>query len=105
MTAAGLVKLLRFMHSSPLSEQYYESLAVPGEDRSVRNRMKGDPLAAGMRLKPGTVAGARNLSGYFRSRGGGPYAFAVLVNGPELDRRAVDEAVDQVVSAAARLLP
>lgn len=105
LTASGIVRLLRFMRSSPLFPIYHESLAVPGVDKSVRNRMKGDALAGRMRVKPGTVAGARNLSGYLQSRSGKDYAFSVLVNGPGLDRRAVDEAVDRLCLAAAHQLP
>jgi len=104
-TAAGLVRLLRYMHSTPLFPVYFESLAVPGVDRAAKDRMKGDPLAAGMRLKRGTVAHARNLAGYLKSESGKLYAFAVLVNGADLDRRAVDEALDQLCLKAAHMLP
>lgn len=106
MTAAGLVRLLELMSASPLFAHFYDSLAVPGVDRSLRNRMKGDDSsAARMRLKAGTIDGAKNLAGYFRSRSGALYAFAVLVNGPGLDRRAVSEAVDRLCLQAARTLP
>ncbi|MDO8804690.1 MAG: D-alanyl-D-alanine carboxypeptidase/D-alanyl-D-alanine-endopeptidase [Elusimicrobiota bacterium] len=98
-TAAGLVKLLLHMHGTPLFPVYYESLAT------AKGRMKGDPIAEGMRLKSGTVGPARNLAGYLHSASGKLYAFAVLVNAPGLDRRAVDEGVDELCLRAARQLP
>ncbi|HNW43140.1 MAG TPA: D-alanyl-D-alanine carboxypeptidase/D-alanyl-D-alanine-endopeptidase [Elusimicrobiales bacterium] len=104
-TAAGLVRLLSYMSGTPLFPAYFESLAVPGVDRSARDRMKGDPLAAGMRLKRGTVANARNLAGYLHSASGKLYAFAILVNGAGLNLGAVDEAADQLCLGAANLLP
>ena len=104
-TAAGLVRLLRHMRATPLFPIYYESLAAPGRDHSMLRRMNGDPLAADMRLKRGTVAHARNLAGYFKSSGGRLYAFAVLVNGTGLDRQAVDAALDRLCLAAAHRLP
>ena len=104
-SAAGLVRVLRAMHGTPLFPVYYESLAIPGVDHAAKDRMKGDPLAAGMRLKHGTVAHARNLAGYLKSGSGKLYAFAVLVNGANLDRRAVDDALDRLCLAAAHRLP
>jgi D-alanyl-D-alanine carboxypeptidase/D-alanyl-D-alanine-endopeptidase (penicillin-binding protein 4) len=104
-TAAGLVRVLRAMHATQIFPVYFDSLAIPGVDRAARSRMNGDPLAAGMRLKRGTVARARNLAGYLKSKSGRLYAFAVLVNGEGLDRRGVDEALDRLCLAAARRLP
>ncbi|HBA60900.1 MAG TPA: D-alanyl-D-alanine carboxypeptidase/D-alanyl-D-alanine-endopeptidase [Elusimicrobia bacterium] len=99
-TAAGLVKILLHMQGTPLFPVYYESLA-PAKDR-----MKGDPvLAAGMRLKRGTVGPARNLAGYLHSASGKLYAFAVLVNAEGLNRPAVDDGIDELCLAAARQFP
>ncbi len=104
-TADGLVRVLRHMRATPYFTVYYESLAAPGVDRAAKGRMKADPLAAGMRLKRGTVGNARNLAGYLKSKSGKLYAFAILVNGANLDRPAVDEALDRVCLAAAHRLP
>jgi D-alanyl-D-alanine carboxypeptidase/D-alanyl-D-alanine-endopeptidase (penicillin-binding protein 4) len=99
-TAGGLVKLLLHMQGTPLFPVYYDSLAT------AKNRMKADPvLAAGMRLKRGTVGPARNLAGYLHSASGRLYAFAVLVNAPGLDRSAVDDGLDELCLSAARLFP
>jgi D-alanyl-D-alanine carboxypeptidase/D-alanyl-D-alanine-endopeptidase (penicillin-binding protein 4) len=101
-TAAGLARLLFLLGEDPV---YRESLGIPGRDRSMRNRMAGELLAERMRLKGGTVSGARNLAGYLESHSGARYAFVILVNGPALDRKAVDAGLDQVCGAAIRLLP
>lgn len=105
LTAAGLIKILRFMRASPYFPVYFDALAIPGVDKSARDRMKGEPLAGAMRLKRGTVAHARNLAGYLRTGSGRLYAFALLVNGTGLDRAAVDAAQDRLCIAAARGLP
>ena len=105
LSASGLIKILAYARKAPFAREYYDSLAIPGVDKQALTRMKGDPLASGMRLKRGTVAGARNLAGFITSAGGRLYAFAALVNGPALDRPAVDEALDKLCEGAARLLP
>jgi len=102
LTARGAAKVLAAMKGS---DAYADSLAIPGVDRAVRDRMRGEPLSPKMRLKSGTVKGARNLAGYLSSRGGRRYAFVVLVNAPALDRAAVDADTDRLVIAAANGLP
>ncbi|MDD5630383.1 MAG: D-alanyl-D-alanine carboxypeptidase/D-alanyl-D-alanine-endopeptidase [Elusimicrobia bacterium] len=104
-TAAGMVRLLRAMSTTDIFPVYFDSLAIPGVDRAAKGLMNGAPLASGMRLKRGTVAHARNLAGYLKSRSGRLYAFAVLVNGEGLDRRGVGEALDRLCLEAARRLP
>ncbi len=105
-TPAGFIKLLRHMHDSRLFSYYFESMAVPGTDRSVRNRISGDSaLISGMRLKTGWIGGSRTLSGYLTSKSGKLYAFSALVNGRKLNLRAVDDAVNRLCLAAAQLLP
>lgn len=105
-TAAGFIKLLRYMQESPYFDYYFESMGIPGPDKSVKNRMRGDTLLAGnFRVKTGWISGARTLSGYFKSKSGKPYCFSVLVNGKKLDLKVVDAAVDRLCLSAARLLP
>jgi len=100
-TAAGLARLLLYVQGTPQFPVYYESLATSKE----QDRMKGDPLAEGMRMKRGTVANARNLAGYLHSASGKLYVFAVLVNAPGLNRAAVDDGIDALCLAAARQFP
>ncbi len=104
-TAAGFIKLLRHMHDSPHFSYYYESMAIPGLDKSVKKRKNGDSLAVNFRVKTGYISGARTLSGYFKSKSGKLYCFSVLVNGRKLNTRAIDDAVDRLCLSAARLLP
>ncbi|HLG94273.1 MAG TPA: D-alanyl-D-alanine carboxypeptidase/D-alanyl-D-alanine-endopeptidase, partial [candidate division Zixibacteria bacterium] len=106
LTAAGFIKLLRHMHESPHFSHYYESMGIPGPDKSVKSRMRGDSLlAAGFRVKTGFISGARTLSGYFKSKNGKLYCFSVLVNGRKLNYQAIDGAVDRLCLSAARLFP
>ncbi len=94
------------MHESPHFSYYFESMGIPGPDKSVKNRMRGDTLAAGnFRVKTGWISGARTLSGYFKSKSGKLYCFSVLVNGRKLNTRAIDDTVDRLCLAATRQLP
>ncbi len=102
LTARAVVRVLTRMKDVPA---YVDSLGRPGVDKSVKNRLKSEPLADRMRVKGGTVRGARNLAGYLESRSGRRYAFAILVNGLSLNRPAVDAAIDRLLIEAVASLP
>lgn len=102
-TAAGFIKLMRHMHDSPHFSHYFESMAIPGLDKSVKKRKNGDSLAVNFRVKTGFISGARTLSGYFKSKSGKLYCFSILVNGRKLNYGAIDAAVDRLCLSAARL--
>jgi len=78
---SALVTLLEYMKSTPMFDIFYNSLAIPGIDRSVRSRMSGQPLAGRMRTKTGRIANVSAFSGYLTSNGNRLIAFCILING------------------------
>lgn len=100
-----LTALLAYMwhHPDPaVRRAFVASLAVGGEDGTLRGRF-GQGLARGnVRAKTGTVTGARNLAGYVTTASGRPLAFAVLTNLHGTTTRRVTEAQDRIVEALAR---
>lgn len=85
LSPAQIVRVLEQMYRSfPLQAEYLSSLAVMGEDGSLRRRLVGTPVQGRIRAKSGTLDGVRCLSGYAQPRQGEPLAFSFLVNfGPE----------------------
>lgn len=81
ITAAGTVKLLRFMHAHPDFAVYDASLPVAGVDGTLAGRMKGTPAAGRVHAKTGTMSGVSCLSGYAPAADGRTLAFSILVNG------------------------
>lgn len=59
---------------------YVESLAVGGEDGTLRRRFTSGAASGRVFAKTGTVTGARNLAGYITTPSGKTYAFAVMSN-------------------------
>lgn len=91
---SAIVKLLEHMHQSPSFNIYYESLAIPGVDRSVKNRLKEHPLASAMRTKTGYIANTRTFSGYLTTRQGRLAAFSLMVNNYIVDNDEIDNWMD-----------
>ena len=95
---SAIIRLLQYMHDSPNFETYYESLAIPGVDRSVRDRMTDHPLADNMRTKTGYIANTRTFSGYLTTRNGLLMAFSLMVNNYSARVSEIDEWLDEVCS-------
>ena len=95
-TPSAIIKLLEYMHTSPYFITYYESLAIPTIDRSVRRRMTGHPLANKMRTKTGSIENTRTFSGYLTTRKDCLVAFSILVNNYSVETSEVDDWIDRV---------
>jgi len=95
---AAIVHLLDYMYHSDNFDTYYESMAIPGIDRSVRSRMASHPLAAKMRTKTGHIANTRTFAGYLTTRSGHLVAFSLMVNNYTAPEGAIDNWLDKVCS-------
>jgi D-alanyl-D-alanine carboxypeptidase/D-alanyl-D-alanine-endopeptidase (penicillin-binding protein 4) len=79
VTASVITAVLAGMDSHPRREEFWESLAVPGEDPgTLRSRLKD--LSKVVRAKTGHINGVSTLSGYVIGTEGRRYAFSVLCN-------------------------
>jgi D-alanyl-D-alanine carboxypeptidase/D-alanyl-D-alanine-endopeptidase (penicillin-binding protein 4) len=93
LTAAAVVKLLRWMDEPSRRGAWWQILAAPGEEGTLRKRLL--PLAARFRGKTGTISGVNALSGMVRGAGGGTRYFSIILNhhtaGSGESLRAIDE--------------
>jgi D-alanyl-D-alanine carboxypeptidase/D-alanyl-D-alanine-endopeptidase (penicillin-binding protein 4) len=77
----AIIKLLRFMSRSPNFTIFYESLATPGKDKALGNRLKGREHNDQVRAKTGYIANVSTFSGYVRGpQSGHLLAFSIMVN-------------------------
>ena len=64
VTAAALVKVMEYARKRPWFGAFYESL----------------PTFNGLKMKSGTIGGAKSFTGYVKSKSGKQYVFAIVVN-------------------------
>lgn len=93
---SAIIRLLEYMRTSLYFTTYYESLAIPTIDRSVRNRMTGHPLAEKMRTKTGSIENTRTFSGYLTTASGYLMVFSIMVNNYSVETSEIDEWIDEV---------
>jgi len=103
ISASQMNQLLLTARNLPISEIFYNSLPIAGTDGTMRNRLMGQlrkflhlkkkPEA---RIKTGSLADVRAISGYVLSKSGKLYAVTSFINHPNAWRGL--EAHDQLLS-------
>ncbi len=97
----AITRLLAFISTQPYFQSFYESLAVPGQDRSLNNRMKGVLDKEKMRLKTGLIGNSICLSGYITDRDGRLYAVSSMFNNFKVNKQRVWEIQDELFALMA----
>lgn len=78
--AATLTELLHLMREHSYADVFNQSLAVPGQDGTLRNRFLRSPIMEHKSGKTGFISGVRTLSGYITTRSGNTYSYSILTN-------------------------
>jgi len=92
----ALVSLLRHMRQRDTFPVFRDSLAVAGQDGTLRNRMRFSPAQGKIMAKTGTLREVRALSGYVQGADGTLYAFALLANDYRVHGSRVKKIFDEI---------
>ncbi len=103
ITPRETIQLLEIMNRSSYAELFLDSLAVPGEEGTLRNRQKGaSPVTLmNIRAKTGTLTQVRNFSGYIRTVNGELLAFSLLCNNYKTPVTVIDNLYDRILARLA----
>jgi D-alanyl-D-alanine carboxypeptidase/D-alanyl-D-alanine-endopeptidase (penicillin-binding protein 4) len=106
LTARDLVRVLGGARQRSDYDDYYDALAIAGEDGTLEDRMRFTAAAGNARAKTGTLNVAVCLSGYVTSANDRLVGYALLVNGSSVSWAKATAAQDDIVEAlAAASLP
>ena len=98
----AILKLLKFMSTSPHFEDYLDSLPLAGVDGTLSERFGGMAVKGRVRAKTGTMEHTNALSGYMDLPSGERLAFSILGNGHLLKSSEGAAVIDEIVSAIYR---
>ncbi len=98
VSPAAVVKLLRYMYSSPHRDTWLSLLPVAAEDGTLDYRFKGTSSAGRVRAKTGSLSHVNALSGYAQTRSAGMVVFSILVNNSAVPSSEVRAAIDRIVN-------
>jgi serine-type D-Ala-D-Ala carboxypeptidase/endopeptidase (penicillin-binding protein 4) len=99
-TPRQVAKLLIAMRDEPGGRAFRASLPMAGREGTLASRMRGTAAQGRCRAKTGTLDGVSALSGYCRAGDRHTIAFAILMNG--VDVNAARRAQDAMAAAIAR---
>ncbi len=99
VTPAAVVTLLRWMDAPSRRGAWWQLLAQPGEEGTLRRRLL--PLASRLRGKTGSISGVNSLSGIVRGSKGGTRYFSIILNHHAAGSGEALRAIDAMASAIA----
>jgi len=100
VTPRAVLALLRRMHDSLFSGEWWDSLPAPGEEGTLKKRFHGLKDAAAIHAKTGTITHVSCLAGYAGLDPDRRIAFAVLANNhssPAPEIRAVIDRIGEAI--------
>jgi serine-type D-Ala-D-Ala carboxypeptidase/endopeptidase (penicillin-binding protein 4) len=101
LTPETIVRVLDRIQRDTAFATYYNALPIAGVDGTLDKRMKGTPAEGNVHAKTGTLAKARNLSGYVTTADGERLIFSILANNTTTPGSMVTGVADQIAAALA----
>lgn len=98
LSARALVTVLRAIGEGPHGARFRATLAVPGEEGTLDDRLKGLPQGVTVHAKTGTLRGVSSLSGYLVA-GSKVWVFSMIGNGGSGGRPEIDACVKRLAKA------
>jgi D-alanyl-D-alanine carboxypeptidase/D-alanyl-D-alanine-endopeptidase (penicillin-binding protein 4) len=99
----ALVQTLRLMTQTPVAEIYRSSLAVAGNNGTLKKRFQNTVIQENLQGKTGTLSGVSTLSGYLNVPNYQPLVFSIIVNTSEQSNSILNQAIDEIVLLLGRL--
>jgi D-alanyl-D-alanine carboxypeptidase/D-alanyl-D-alanine-endopeptidase (penicillin-binding protein 4) len=99
----ALVQTLRLMSQTPVAEIYRSSLAVAGNNGTLKRRFQNTVIQGNFQGKTGTLSGVSTLSGYLNVPNYQPLVFSIIVNNSQQSNSTLNQAIDEIVLLLGRL--
>jgi D-alanyl-D-alanine carboxypeptidase/D-alanyl-D-alanine-endopeptidase (penicillin-binding protein 4) len=88
VSAGNLAALLSTAWKSPYMPEFVSSLAIIGEDGTVKKRLRHGEATGRAHLKTGTLRDVRAMAGYVTGASGKRYIVVFLLNNEKADEKA-----------------
>jgi len=103
VTADFTCRFLMEVTKRPYFEDFMKSMALAGENGTVRNLLKGLPDNVTVRIKTGSMDGVRAFAGYVINGKGHRYSFAVICNNYNCSGTQMRAKLERVIMKIATL--
>ncbi|MGG7663240.1 D-alanyl-D-alanine carboxypeptidase/D-alanyl-D-alanine endopeptidase [Dyadobacter sp. BHUBP1] len=80
ITAGSLTDILNLSNKDVSFKDFYQSIAILGQNGTVRNLGKGSRAAGNMHVKSGSIEGTRAFAGYVNAKSGALLSFTIIAH-------------------------
>ena len=98
-------QLLLQINKTPFAKTYQDSLAIAGQNGTLKNRFLQTALVGKLQAKTGTLSGITSLSGYLTNIQNQTLVFSILVNNSDRTAPELRQTIDQILQKAYTLQP
>jgi len=103
VTADFVSRFLMEMTKKTYYDDFQKSMALAGENGTVRNLLNGLPSNVNVRIKSGTMGGVRNYAGYVVNGRGERYCFTVMCSDYSCSSAQIRAKLEKVILKIATL--
>lgn len=103
MTADFACRFLIAMKQTSYFEDFEKTLALAGENGTVKNILNNLPSNTKVRVKTGSMTGVRNFAGYIVRPDGEKYCFAIIANNFECSGTEMRQKLEKIIYKIAAL--
>ncbi len=103
ITADFVCRFLIEMKGTSFYNDYVNTLALAGENGTVKNILTKLPSNTKVRVKTGTMTGVRNFAGYIVRPNGEKYCFAIIANNFEFTGAQMRQKLEKIIYKIAEL--
>lgn len=103
VTADFVCRFLVEVSKCSFFTDFHKSLALAGENGTVKNLLQGLPSNVSVRVKSGTMTGVRAFAGYVTSANGQRYCFSVICNDYECSGTQMRSKLEKIIMKIATM--
>jgi D-alanyl-D-alanine carboxypeptidase/D-alanyl-D-alanine-endopeptidase (penicillin-binding protein 4) len=102
ISASHFCDLLEYMTTSPMANEFFETLPVAGRNGTISDLCKGSAGEGRVFAKSGTMTGIKSYAGYIKTVNGKTLAFALIVNGFSCSQSTVKQHMEVLLNALSK---
>lgn len=102
ISASHFCDLLEYMTTSPMANEFFETLPIAGRNGTISDLCKGSAGEGRVFAKSGTMTGIKSYAGYIKTVNGKTIVFALIVNGFSCSQATVKQHMEVLLNALAK---
>jgi serine-type D-Ala-D-Ala carboxypeptidase/endopeptidase (penicillin-binding protein 4) len=96
ITPKYIIALLSYCYRADFSESFFNSLAIPGENGTLKRRLTKSTAQKNIWAKTGSMTGVNNLAGYIKTKDNDMLAFSIMIMNFTVPQNVISNIIDLI---------